>query len=274
MVDWGLGGGRKKGKKQAEEAARTNRRRTKRRMAAERTARRDKYRRWRKRTSRCSFSCHSLLRPVPVRPGCLFRLFLSLLSPSSQPPIDRVSPNVALKLVTKPILWTGWVVWATNTWAVGLARRCRRRFDPHSRSFSLSSTSKFSSLSSTSIFISSRCSFSCHSPLCPVPVRPGCLFRLFLSLRSPSSQPPIDRVSPNVALKLVTKPILWTGWVVRATNTWAVGLAGRCRRRFDPRSRSFSLSSTSKFSSLSSTSILVKQTVTETYKWSVCVSKP
>ena len=48
-VDWGLGGGRKRGKKQAEEAARTNRRRTKRRMAAERTARRDKYRRWRKR---------------------------------------------------------------------------------------------------------------------------------------------------------------------------------------------------------------------------------
>ena len=45
----GLGGGRKKGKEQAEEAARTNRRRTKRRMAAERTARRDKYRRWRKR---------------------------------------------------------------------------------------------------------------------------------------------------------------------------------------------------------------------------------
>ena len=45
---------------------------------------------------------------------------------------------------------TGWVVWATNTWAVGLARRCRRRFDPRSRSLSLSSTSKFSSLSSTS----------------------------------------------------------------------------------------------------------------------------
>ena len=40
-VDWGLGGGRKKGKKQAEEAARTNRRRTQMRMAAERTARRD-----------------------------------------------------------------------------------------------------------------------------------------------------------------------------------------------------------------------------------------
>ena len=30
---------------------------------------------------------------------------LSLLSPSSQPPINRVSPNVALKLVTKPILF-------------------------------------------------------------------------------------------------------------------------------------------------------------------------
>ena len=33
---------------------------------------------------------------------------------------------------------TGWVVWATNTWAVGLARRCRRRFDPRSRSLILS----------------------------------------------------------------------------------------------------------------------------------------
>ena len=95
----------------------------------------------------------------------------------------------------------------TNTWAVRLARRCRRRFDPRSRSFSLSSTCLFSSLSSTSIFISSRCSFSCRSPLCPAPVRRGCLFRLFLSLLSSSSQPPIDRVSPIVALKLVTKPI-------------------------------------------------------------------
>ena len=42
----------------------------------------------------------------------------------------------------------------SNTWAVGLARRCRRRFDPRSRSFSLSSTSNFSSLSSTSKFSS------------------------------------------------------------------------------------------------------------------------
>ena len=33
---------------------------------------------------------------------------------------------------------TGRVVWATNTWAVGLARRCRRWFDPCSRSFSVS----------------------------------------------------------------------------------------------------------------------------------------
>ena len=55
----------------------------------------------------------------------------------------------------------------------------RREKDPRSRSFSLSSTSiLFSSLSSTSIFISSRCLFSCHSLLCPAPVRPGCLFSL------------------------------------------------------------------------------------------------
>ena len=31
---------------------------------------------------------------------------------------------------------TSRVVWATNTWAVGLAWRCRRRFDARSRSFS------------------------------------------------------------------------------------------------------------------------------------------
>ena len=39
------------------------------------------------------------------------------------------------------------------------------------------------------LFISSRCSFSCHSLLCPAPVCPGCLFRFFLSHLSPSSQP-------------------------------------------------------------------------------------
>ena len=39
---------------------------------------------------------------------------------------------------------------STTDNTVGLARRCRRRFDPRSRSFSLSSTSVFSSLSSTS----------------------------------------------------------------------------------------------------------------------------
>ena len=36
--------------------------------------------------SHCSFSCRSLLCLVPVHPGCLFRLLLSLLSPSSRPP--------------------------------------------------------------------------------------------------------------------------------------------------------------------------------------------
>ena len=59
---------------------------------------------------------------------------------------------------------TGWVVWATNTWAVGLARRCRHRFDPRSRSFSFSkSEQKISSLSSK---INSLAS---HNPLPPPP---------------------------------------------------------------------------------------------------------
>ena len=58
-------------------------------------------------SSRCSFSCHSLFCPAPVRPGCLF--LLSPLSPSSRyslrkPPIDRQSErSPKLKLVTKPI---------------------------------------------------------------------------------------------------------------------------------------------------------------------------
>ena len=43
---------------------------------------------------------------MPVRLGCQFCLLLFLLSPSSQPPVDRVSPNVALKLIAKPILFT------------------------------------------------------------------------------------------------------------------------------------------------------------------------
>ena len=65
----------------------------------------------------------------------------------------------------------------------------------------------------------------CHSPLCPAPVRPCCLFRLFLSLLSPSSQPPIDRVSPKVALKLVTKPILFepAEWSERLTPGQSAG---------------------------------------------------
>ena len=52
--DWhgrlGAGGERKKVRKEAAEAARTDRRRTKKRMAVDWTARRDKYRRWRKRS--------------------------------------------------------------------------------------------------------------------------------------------------------------------------------------------------------------------------------
>ena len=56
--DWygrlGVGRREKEGKETAEEAARTNRRRTKKTMAAGRTARRDKYRHWRKRRSKCA----------------------------------------------------------------------------------------------------------------------------------------------------------------------------------------------------------------------------
>ena len=92
--------------------------------------------------------------------------------------------------VTKPILLNARVIWATDTWAVGLARRCRRRFDPRSQSFSFSKRQqKFSSLS--------RCSFSCCSLLFLAPVRPGYLFCLLLFLLSPSSQPQIDLVNLN-----------------------------------------------------------------------------
>ena len=55
--------------------------------------------------------------------------------------------------------------------------------------FSLSSTSISTSLSSKSIFISQRCSFSCHFLLCPAPVRPSCLFRFFLSFFFPPPNP-------------------------------------------------------------------------------------
>ena len=51
-VHWGFAGGRKRGKKQAEEAAKTNRRRTKKRLAAERTARREKYGHWKRAKER------------------------------------------------------------------------------------------------------------------------------------------------------------------------------------------------------------------------------
>ena len=136
LVDWGLEGGRKRGKKQAEEAARTNRRRTKKRMAAERTARRDKYRRWRKRER-----ARAGIEPTaaaPSQPDC--------------PGVSRSDHSAGSKESSRSwFFWTGRVVWATNTWTAGLARRCRRRFDPRSRSFSLSSTSIFSSPSPSSV---------------------------------------------------------------------------------------------------------------------------
>ena len=87
-----------------------------------------------------------------------------------------------LLTTTKPAEWSERRTPGQSGWLGAAAV-----FDPRSRSFSLSSTFRFSSLSSTSIFISSRCSFSCHSLLCLAPVRPGCLFRLFLSPLSPSS---------------------------------------------------------------------------------------
>ena len=64
-------------------------------------------------------------------------------------------------------------------------------------SHSLKVSQTFTSLSRTSLLNSSRCPFSCHSPLCLTPVRPGCLFCVLLSLLSPFSQPQIDRVSSN-----------------------------------------------------------------------------
>ena len=54
---------------------------------------------------------------------------------------QRLASPTAQMLVaqtTRPIHSVG----VTNTWAVGLARRCRRRFNPHSRSFSFSEKSK------------------------------------------------------------------------------------------------------------------------------------
>ena len=81
---------------------------------------------------------------------------------------------------------------------VTITHRCHRRFSPRCCSFSFSKKSqKFTSLSRTSLLFSSRCPFSCHSPLCVAPVLPGCLFCFLLSLLSPSSQPQSDRVSPN-----------------------------------------------------------------------------
>ena len=93
---WGLGGGRKKGKKQAGEAARTNRRR-----------------------QRGEWQLNEQREEINLG-------------------VEEREENIDVE----------------------------EREKERERSFSLSSTSIFSSLSSTPKFISSRCSFSCHSPLC------------------------------------------------------------------------------------------------------------
>ena len=110
-------------------------------MAAERTARRDKYRRWRKRRKYRHWR-----KRERARAG---------IEPTAAAPSHPDCPGVS-------------------------------RSD-HSAGSKCLYFLLFLQLLS---FISSRCSFSCHSPLCPAPVRPGCLFCLFLSLLSPSSQPP------------------------------------------------------------------------------------
>ena len=91
----------------------------------------------------------------------------------------------------------------------GLARRCRRRFDPRSCHFLLFLFSSSSlSLLSFKAYISPLCTilllswrFSAAFLLSVAPVRPGC--SLFLaSFPSFSLWPtPIDRVSPNRCLK-------------------------------------------------------------------------
>ena len=63
----------------------------------------------------------------------LFCLLFSLLSPSSQPLIDRVSSNLAQSSSRSQCFCIGEVAdRATNTQAVRQDRPCRRRFDPHS----------------------------------------------------------------------------------------------------------------------------------------------
>ena len=72
----------------------------------------------------------------------------------------------------------------------------------------------------------------------------SCLPLLLTSfLLSPSSQPPIGRVSPNrrpeARLEADSfEPAEWSEWrIPQAEGSWA---GWRCSRRFDPRSRSFS----------------------------------
>ena len=135
----------------------------------------------------------------PVRPGCLFRLFLSFFLPPTNP--DRPCQSErSLKARHEADSFSEWSERLTPGQSGWLGAAAVGSIPALALSLFLQRLNFFS-LSSTSIFISSRCSSSCHSLLCPAPVRPGCLFRLFLSLLSPSSQPPIDRVSPNVAFK-------------------------------------------------------------------------
>ena len=90
------------------------------------------------------------------------------IEPTAAAPSQPDCPGVSRSDHSAGYHSTGWVVWATNTWAVGLARRCRRRFNPRSRSFSLSSMSKFSSLSSTTVFYE----VTCHGNTCNANVDP------------------------------------------------------------------------------------------------------
>ena len=109
------------------------------------------------------------------------------------------------------LFWTGRMVWATNTWAVGLARRCRRRNESPLSVFLVLKkwTKKYFSFSFSNVY---TYFFALFVQLPFSPLFRACSSWLPLPLASvllsPSSQPPIDRVSPNVAKKLVMKPIL------------------------------------------------------------------
>ena len=186
------------GKKQAEEAARMNRQRTKRRLAAERTAWRDKYRRWRKfsffnvyiylfalfvQLPFSSLSCAGLSwLPLPL----VSFPFVCPLPTPNRPCQSKRSPKARHEADSfEPAEWSEWLR------AVRLARRCRRRFDPRFRSFSLSSTSIFCLLlqrlylslravHSAAIFFLVLCRFV-------LAASSACFFSLFLPPPNPQS---------------------------------------------------------------------------------------